>query len=93
MASGRPVVATNVGGIPHVLPDPGAGFLVRPRDPPVLADALGRALERAERGEWKPEAVQALGPRSWGESAAKLYAVLEGIAGKGGEASGSHPSG
>jgi glycosyltransferase involved in cell wall biosynthesis len=78
LASGRPVVATRVGGIPHVVRErererDGAGFLVPPRDERALASAIVRALEI----EWDAGAVRALGPRSWEESARGLFSVLD----------------
>jgi teichuronic acid biosynthesis glycosyltransferase TuaC len=75
LASGRPVVATYVGGIPDVLSDERAGLLVPPRDAPALADALAAALYAS----WDEDAVLACGPRSWRESASALYDVLEGV--------------
>jgi glycosyltransferase involved in cell wall biosynthesis len=42
MARRRPVVASNVGGIPELLTDGVDGFLVPPADPDALADALAR---------------------------------------------------
>jgi glycosyltransferase involved in cell wall biosynthesis len=79
LASGRPVVATRVGGIPDVVPEPEAGELVPPRDPGALAEALVRVLERGARGEWNAERLRALGPKTWSESARALLDVLEGI--------------
>lgn len=73
LASGRPVVASRVGGIPDLLPDERAGALVPPRDQRALASALAGALERP----WDPAAVRAYGPWSWEESAGALRRVLE----------------
>lgn len=75
LASGRPVVATRVGGIPDVLREPEAGALVPAKDPPALARAIVTALGKT----WDPERVKATGPGTWKESAAKLHAVLEGV--------------
>jgi len=49
MAMGKPVVGTRVGGIPEVIRDGVNGFLVRPRDPRDLAEALVRILRDPER--------------------------------------------
>jgi glycosyltransferase involved in cell wall biosynthesis len=42
MASGLPVAATRVGGVPDAVEDMRTGLLVAPRDPVALADALLR---------------------------------------------------
>jgi glycosyltransferase involved in cell wall biosynthesis len=44
MAAGRPVVASDVGGISDVVDDTKNGFLVPHKDPHVLADRLVRVL-------------------------------------------------
>jgi glycosyltransferase involved in cell wall biosynthesis len=75
LASGRPVVATRVGGIPDVLRDERAGILVPPRDVSALADALATALYAT----WDEEAVLACGPRPWRESAGVLRDVLQRV--------------
>jgi glycosyltransferase involved in cell wall biosynthesis len=48
MAAGLPVVATNVGGTPEVVVDGETGFLVPPRDPKALADAIVRLINDPE---------------------------------------------
>ncbi len=42
MASGVPVVASGISGIPELVEDGASGLLVPPRNPPALADALER---------------------------------------------------
>ncbi len=44
MATGRPVVATAVGGVPDVVLDGRTGFLVPPRDPKALSAAVSAIL-------------------------------------------------
>lgn len=50
LASGRPVVASAVGGVPDLLRPTVSGMLIDPDNPPALADALAAALERS----WDP---------------------------------------
>lgn len=72
MASGRPVVATRVGGVPSLVSEGKTGFLVPPNAPVPLAEALlrllrdpagARAMGRAARAEalrrFHPDAVAA----------------------------------
>ena len=75
LASGRPVVATNVGGIPEILDD-SCGRLVPPRDPAKLAEALASVLD----APWDPQAICARGSRSWTAPAAELLEVFETLA-------------
>lgn len=75
LASGRPCVASDVGGIPDVLADPRSGIVHRARD----ADSLERALDAALERDWAPEDVRACGPMTWDESADRLHAVLERV--------------
>jgi glycosyltransferase involved in cell wall biosynthesis len=49
LAAGRPVVATRVGGIPELVDDGQTGFLVPPRDPAALAEAISVLLADDER--------------------------------------------
>jgi glycosyltransferase involved in cell wall biosynthesis len=50
MATGTPVVATNVGGLPEIVEDDRTGLLVPPRDPAALAAGIGALLADPERG-------------------------------------------
>jgi teichuronic acid biosynthesis glycosyltransferase TuaC len=73
LASGRPAVATRVGGIPDVLADPRSGILVEPKSGPALAAGLLDGLERT----WDAAVLRSLGPISWDESGAQLKRILE----------------
>jgi teichuronic acid biosynthesis glycosyltransferase TuaC len=74
LACGRPVVATNVGGIPEILSDE-SGQLVPPRDPAALAQALASVLDSS----WDAPAISARGSRSWNAVAAELLAIFESL--------------
>jgi glycosyltransferase involved in cell wall biosynthesis len=73
LASGRPVVASRVGGVPELL-SPEAGLMVRAGDATALADALARALAR----RWDPWTLRrhVLG-RSWAHAAEQYCGVYE----------------
>jgi glycosyltransferase involved in cell wall biosynthesis len=45
MASGRAVVATDVGGLPEIIEDGATGLLVPPRNPEALSAAIRRLIE------------------------------------------------
>jgi glycosyltransferase involved in cell wall biosynthesis len=72
LACGRPVVATNVGGIPEILNDE-CGCLVPPRDPSMLAQALASVLDRI----WDAKAISAHESRSWEAVAADLSEIFD----------------
>ena len=44
MAMERPLVGTRVGGVPEMIEEGRNGYLVPPRDPAALADAIGRVV-------------------------------------------------
>jgi len=48
MFAGLPVVATRVGGVPELVEDGITGFLVPPKDPGALAEALQKLIEDPE---------------------------------------------
>ena len=73
LASGRRVVATNVGGIPDVVDKKELGTLVPPKDPAALADALVESLQTP----YDPQAVSsALDVPDWDGSAQALHQSL-----------------
>jgi glycosyltransferase involved in cell wall biosynthesis len=49
MACGKPVIATNVGGIPEVVKDGVSGILVSPKDPEDLHSAMNELLDNREK--------------------------------------------
>ena len=74
LASGRPVVASRVGGVPDLVANGVNGYLAEPGDVEGLAVALGSALDR----DWNPADVAAtVAGRSWKKSAADLMSLLQ----------------
>jgi glycosyltransferase involved in cell wall biosynthesis len=74
LACGRPVVATNVGGIPEIMSGE-CGRLVPPRDPAALAQALASVLDTS----WNASAISAHGSRSWSAVAAELLEIFASL--------------
>jgi teichuronic acid biosynthesis glycosyltransferase TuaC len=83
MACARPVVATAVDGTPEIVREGETGFLVPPREPRALADALARVLDDPELGARLSAAALeiALETYTWDANARRcqlLYAELAG---------------
>ncbi len=76
LASGRPVVATRVGGIPDVLTDDALGQLVPKQDPVALAEAWHRVFKG---GSGTPQHISAAAPGDWHASAKHLHDVLMSV--------------
>jgi teichuronic acid biosynthesis glycosyltransferase TuaC len=74
LAAGRPVVATNVGGIPELVDDT-CGRLVPPKNVSALAHALDQVLSQT----WNDAAISSKHSRSWTEVAGELHKVLEDL--------------
>ncbi len=72
LASGRPVVSTNVGGIPELM-DETVGRLVPPRD----VSALLRGLDEVLAQHWDVDAISSKHSRSWGHVAVELAEQFE----------------
>lgn len=74
LACGRPVVATNVGGIPDIIDTPDLGILVPPKNPEKLAAALETALNK----HWDlKRANEKISSYSWSMNAEKLLEIIK----------------
>jgi spore coat protein SA len=80
MATGLPIVATNVGGIPEILAD-GGGVLIPPNDVEALADALqALAADKTRRLEIGQEAKRSFTKNfSWSTIREKYRMILDTI--------------
>lgn len=74
LACGRPVVATNVGGIPEILND-SCGCLVAPADASDLARGLHSVLDR----NWDAERISSANSRSWNVVAEEMMAIFQSL--------------
>ena len=75
LASGRPIVASEVGGVPELMP-PEAGLLVHPGD----VDGLTSALERALVVRWNASAIRTHAlSRSWEIAADGYHAAYQAV--------------
>jgi teichuronic acid biosynthesis glycosyltransferase TuaC len=74
LACGRPVVATNVGGIPEIMND-SCGCLVPPQDAAALAEGLNSVLDRS----WDPAEISAVHSRSWHAVADETLTLFESL--------------
>lgn len=79
LACGRPVVASNVGGLPEVVKDGENGLLVSPDDPAALRDAIERLGDdrlRERLGSAGPSSVAAHGMAAVTEAMAGIWRRL-----------------
>ncbi len=79
LASGRPVVASRVGGIPELIEHGKNGLLVPADDPEALAEALATALDRTFSPEDLRATVENL---SWEGVGARYARILDEVLGR-----------
>ncbi len=86
LASGRPVVATAVGGTPEIVPSSGPGRIVDPRSPDAIADAIADVLADPPSPTSCRDAAR---PSGLDRQAAAVADVLGAAVGRTGERAGS----
>ena len=72
LSCGRPVVATNVGGIPELVNEV-SGVLIPPQDSEALASAIEIAMER----KWDERLISEQFRRGWDDAAAEILTICE----------------
>ncbi len=72
LCCGRPVIATNVGGILELVNDE-SGILIAPRDSRALANAIQETMDR----RWDEHSISEQFRRSWDEAADELLRICE----------------
>jgi glycosyltransferase involved in cell wall biosynthesis len=74
----RPVIATNVGGLPEIIEEGVNGMLVPPEDPVALARAVDAFFVRDDRATMERHAAAAARKYSWEEYGALMKRLLAG---------------
>ena len=72
LSCGRPVIATNVGGILELVNEE-SGILIPPRDSRALAEAIEKAMER----RWDERSISEQFRRGWDQAADELLRICE----------------
>ncbi len=71
---GRPVIGTNVGGIPNMISEE-CGILVPPRDVPALANAIEDSMRR----NWDERSISRQSRRGWEQVADEFLSICEQV--------------
>jgi D-inositol-3-phosphate glycosyltransferase len=80
MASGTPVIASEVGGLAFLVEDDKTGFLVPSRDPAALADRIVRLLQSPEKQAYmRRESAELARRYTWTVIADQLLAVFDNV--------------
>jgi teichuronic acid biosynthesis glycosyltransferase TuaC len=72
LSCGRPVIATNIGGIPELVNEE-CGVLIPPRDVPALANGIVNAMKRS----WNERSISEQFRRGWNETANEILSICE----------------
>jgi teichuronic acid biosynthesis glycosyltransferase TuaC len=72
LSCGRPVIATNVGGILELV-NKESGILIAPRDSRALANAIEKAMDQ----HWDEHSISEQFRRGWDEAASELLGICE----------------
>lgn len=77
LGCGKPIVATDVGGIPEVIKNNEVGYLVEPRSPKMLSEKIVEALEK----EWNTKMIvrYAIQNYSWEKISADVLEVYDNV--------------
>ncbi|HEX7151570.1 MAG TPA: glycosyltransferase [Thermoanaerobaculia bacterium] len=73
----RPVIATNVGGLPEIIVEGGNGMLVPPEDPAALAKAVDAFFARDDREAMERQAAASARKYSWAEYATLIATLVQ----------------
>lgn len=83
MASGTPVIASNVGGLAHLIRDEETGFLVPVREPQSIASSIERLIEdEINAEEMGQKAFELAQEYSWHNIADRILAIFDEVVGK-----------
>jgi len=78
MASGTPVITSNVSSLPEVVGD--AALMIDPYDPAAIADAMRRVLESPElREDLQRRGLARAREFSWERSVARVREIYEEV--------------
>jgi len=82
-ASGVPVVASNIGGLPYVVNASESGLLVNDHDPRAFATAIAAILKHPGFADRLSDGALAFSEKfSWEATATRMLELYEGISGK-----------
>ena len=74
---GKPVVATNVGGLPEVVTDGKTGYIAKPQDPEDLSDKIIRFFKENKAEEFEKEIEHEAYRFSWDRMTEHVESLLE----------------